>query len=156
MNRCLCAPCCVVCGVVRVQGDGREESRASDVVRVLPSGWRPTRMLDVGCAEGKITAAIGKALQLPSASVHGCDIRDVGDTTGFTFALQTDPCKLPYRDGEFDLICLFMALHHFVDVDALLKEVRHVSCAPPCTALRPRSLALLCSAPSTAGPGDQI
>src|SRR5688500_11727061 len=73
------------------------------------------RILDVGCGDGKITAAI--AARVPHGSVVGVD--PSGDMIAFASKHFTcanlrfevaDARHLPFR-GEFDLIVSFNALH---------------------------------------------
>ena len=80
-------------------------------------------LLDVGCADGAITARLGAMLGLRTAAVHGCDSKEamlVGNETsasGMTFTRLPPqsasfeswpdgaaPHVLPYEDGSFDLV----------------------------------------------------
>ena len=98
-------------------------------------------LLDVGCADGAITAALGQRLGLRPAAVHGCDSKEqmlVGEeaaSAGFTYT-QLPPqnehfwwggeAVLPYEDGSFDLVTALMTLHHVRNLKPLLDDVRRV------------------------------
>lgn len=83
-------------------------------------------LLDVGCSEGSITAAVGESLHLPVSNIHGCDIREIADTTGFIFRLQTNSNQLPYPDNSMSLILCLMSLHHFNNINKLMSEIYRV------------------------------
>ncbi len=100
------------------------------------------RILDVGCGDGKITAAI--AARVPFGSVLGVDpSRDMiafasshfgpPDHANIRFDV-VDVRQLPYRN-EFDLIVSFNALHWVPEQDAAIGSIR--------TAMRPGAQALL-------------
>lgn len=82
--------------------------------------------LDVGCSEGRITAAVAEVLGLPPARAHACDIAPQAPSAVFTFA-QNAPDALPYPDGTFDFVTAFMAAHHFADAPAVFQEIRRVT-----------------------------
>jgi len=73
------------------------------------------RMLDYGCAEGAITAALGKQLGLPPARILGADVRSI-PSLGFTFlplAAEEDATPPGLRsilptleDGSVDLVSM--------------------------------------------------
>ena len=85
---------------------GSQQGRGTGVVL--------NRMLDYGCAEGAITAALGKQLGLSPAHILGADVRSI-PSLGFTFlplAAEEDATPpglrtiLPtLKDGSIDLVC---------------------------------------------------
>jgi trans-aconitate 2-methyltransferase len=105
------------------------------------------RILDVGCGDGKITAAI--AARVPRGSVLGVDpSRDMIAFASSRFGPPghanlrfevADARRLPYRD-EFDLVVSFNALHWVPEQDAALGSIR--------AALKPGGRALLQLVPS--------
>jgi SAM-dependent methyltransferase len=130
--------------------DYRRDHRAEEVVEALPRSFRErlraagreAAMLDIGCAEGAITAAVGFRLGLPEECVFGCDVRDVPGARGFRFRVVREDERLAeaYSDelrrrGGFDLVTLFMSLHHLRDPGAMLAQVRRL--------LRPDGLLLI-------------
>lgn len=90
-------------------------------------GWQNHRrtMLDVGCAEGSITAALGESFHLDKENVHGCDIRDMKGS-GFTFRRQEDGDKLPYSDDSMDIVFCLMCLHHVRNPHKILNEIMRI------------------------------
>ncbi len=89
------------------------------------------RILDVGCGDGKITAAI--AARVPSGSVLGVDpSRDMIAFASSHFGPPAhanlcfdvvDVRRLPYRN-EFDLVVSFNALHWVPEQGAALASIR--------------------------------
>jgi SAM-dependent methyltransferase len=101
-------------------------------LRLQPGAIR--RMLDYGCAEGAITAALGKQLGLTPDRILGADVRAI-PSVGFSF-LQLPPetasppelgAILPgIRDQSVDLITAAMVFHHVTHVKAALLELRRI------------------------------
>ena len=71
--------------------------------------------------------ACGAAFDLEPSAIHGCDICETSaksrDDLVFT---ATDAARLPYPDGHFQIVSVIMALHHFYDVGAVLKEIGRI------------------------------
>jgi ubiquinone/menaquinone biosynthesis C-methylase UbiE len=84
--------------------------------------------LDVGCAEGKITADVGKdVFHLPADKIFGCDVRQVENQTGFVFKLLNEQDgKLPYDHSSMGVVTALMVLHHVQKLDEELKEIYRV------------------------------
>lgn len=105
------------------------------------------QVLDVGCGDGKITAAI--AARLPQGAVLGIDpSRDMiafassrfGPSTHANLRFEVaDARRLPYRD-QFDLVVSFNALHWVPEQEAALGSIR--------AALKSEGRALLRQVPS--------
>lgn len=85
--------------------------------------------LDIGCADGSITIAIGQDLHLDRYHIFGCDVRDLppeeDQSQRFMFK-HYDGITLPYCSNCFDFITIYMVLHHIPDVQSFLKEVYRV------------------------------
>jgi trans-aconitate 2-methyltransferase len=89
------------------------------------------RVLDVGCGDGRVTAAI--AARIPGGSVVGVDpsrsmiehaSRQFGPSMHPKLRFEVaDAASLPYR-GEFDRVVSFNALHWVPDQDAALRSIR--------------------------------
>lgn len=102
-----------------------------------PSSSSIRTLLDYGCAEGSITAQLGKQLGLPPDCIFGADVRVIA-SEGFTFIpLQTETetkekkeeeaAILPQlRDQSIDLITSAMVFHHVINIKAVLSELRRV------------------------------
>jgi SAM-dependent methyltransferase len=109
---------------------GRAWSRTQEITDLLPpaataAALAARGLLDYGCAEGSITAALGRAYGLAPDTVHGCDVREPAAREGFTFRL-VDGRTLPYAAGSFGVATALMALHHVADVPAVLAELARV------------------------------
>lgn len=109
------------------------------------------QVLDVGCGDGKITAAI--AARVPQGAVLGIDpSRDMiafassrfGPATHANLRFEVaDARRLPYRD-RFDLVVSFNALHWVPEQEAALASIR--------AALKPGGRALLRQVPNGSRP----
>ena len=105
--------------------DSRATNRANLLIRMLPQGFIPETMLDIGVGDGSITSAIQRHYDLPKDKVFGTDIVTPREEPSFTFNL-VDGSDLPFNDNSFDLITANMVLHHVDDLDGLLQEIRRV------------------------------
>lgn len=135
----------------------RSQARADEIVAIARGAAGNTwdaaaAMLDIGCADGHITARIGRGLDMRPGNVHGCDSRAsmlAGGRMsegGFTFsaldAAADEPGApwrlanadtasaaarlLPYDDAAFDLVTCLMTLHHVRNLKHHLDEVCRV------------------------------
>lgn len=128
------AGCTCSAGSSGGEEDGRANSRVKEIVDIVSSHrWHPKsglsmpvkEVIDVGCSEGSITAAVGSGLQLPPERIHGCDVRELTNTQAFTFTLITDT-TLPYDSNSYQLVLALMALHHIPTVEASIAEIFRV------------------------------
>lgn len=89
-------------------------------------GARPARILDLGCGVGGFLPGLAElggtvvASDFDRASLALCRAR------GFHASVAADGYALPFRDGVFELVCLFDALEHIPDEGRALAEVRRV------------------------------
>ena len=107
----------------------RANNRTRIIKELLPAGFTPKNMVDIGCSEGSITAVIGRELGLSKDNIHGCDVRDIGKlfTTDFTFSLISEKDnKLPYESNSISLVVALMSLHHIVNVGETIQEVHRI------------------------------
>lgn len=87
------------------------------------------RVLDVGCGAGSVAKGVKR--ERPNLEVFGCDISESALATarlapgGVDFRLATAE-RLPFEDGEFDLVWIFDVLEHVDDPERVLREVRRV------------------------------
>jgi trans-aconitate methyltransferase len=87
-------------------------------------------VLDVGCGDGRLTAAI--AARLPRGRAVGCDVsHQMVEFAARSFAASAHPnlcfavadaARLPWR-AAFDLVVSFNALHWVLDLDAPLAGI---------------------------------
>ncbi|MDG6990051.1 MAG: methyltransferase domain-containing protein [Nitrososphaerota archaeon] len=87
------------------------------------------RILDIGAGVGDVAALVLKAT--PGAEVHAVD----PSARKVSLARTSHPSvksavagaeRLPFPDSSFDRVYATMALHHFADLDAALKEIARV------------------------------
>jgi SAM-dependent methyltransferase len=105
-------------------------SRKVEVIRHLlhAAGRDPRTMrwLDVGCGRGELL----KAAQSHFKGVCGCDVSAamLDHAAPLPVVVQPDPARLPFGDGEFDLVTAVCVFHHVDPVGrpALLGEMTRV------------------------------
>ena len=101
--------------------------------------------LDYGCAEGAITAEMGKYLNLPKTQIFGADVRAIPDE-GFQFiqlGSEHDECPpaprsiLPMMsDSTMSIITCSMVMHHVRHPLQTLRELRRVIRHDGCLIIR--------------------
>src|SRR5690606_39171367 len=89
----------------------------------------PTRILEVGVGEGEVTGRV--AARWPDATLVGIDLPDpdlAAHWAGKGFApLFGDIGRLPFRDGEFDLVLAIEVLEHVPFPELALAEIARVT-----------------------------
>lgn len=93
---------------------------AEHLAAQLPRG---SRVLDVGCGDGQIDAAILK--QRPDVSIEGVDVLVRPETHIPVTAF--DGHSLPFPDASFDIVQFVDVLHHTDDPMVLLREAKRVA-----------------------------
>ncbi len=94
-------------------------------------------LLDVGCGAGLLTNALAvrafKVGELPFARIEGVDLSEDAlqvarqfDPSGRVRYLVADAFRLPYADGEFDVVCAMDFLEHVEDPRAAIHEIARV------------------------------
>jgi SAM-dependent methyltransferase len=79
----------------------------------------PTRVLDVGCGDGRI-ASLYAAPEVVCADSSPAAV-DAAAARGLDAQLA-DACELPFQDSSFDVVTCSHTLYHVRDVDAALAE----------------------------------
>ena len=87
-------------------------------------------VLDVGCGEGDVAGFVRDAL--PGAEYFALDIDwDLASRTACAnpgaHCLVSDACRLPWRDGAFDLVLGIEVLEHLPEPARALEEMARVS-----------------------------
>jgi len=88
--------------------------------KFVPSG---SRILDVGCGDGLISALLRQKRQ--DISVQGIDV--LPRANALISVELFDGAALPFPDSSFDLVLLSDVLHHTADATVLLREGRRVA-----------------------------
>ncbi len=105
--------------------DDRALLRAQKMKDLLPPGFRPERILDVGCGDGVITSYLGEIFNLAAQNVYGVDIYERHDKgLNFQYLPYSDESLIPAEDDCFDLTIALMVMHHAPDALGLLAEMR--------------------------------
>ena len=112
-----------------IPNDHSRQSSARDALRErVGQGFRPARVLDLGCGDGR-SLDLFQSL-LPEADWTGVDIevspevltRERSDGTFVTF----DGVNLPFEAGAFDLVYSYQVFEHVRYPEALLADTRRV------------------------------
>jgi ubiquinone/menaquinone biosynthesis C-methylase UbiE len=104
------------------------DRRVETILEMLPRLGPEARLLDIGCLEGSYTRMF--ADRVGAGCVHGVDVslldraREKG-IDAIEFDLNSGE-KLPYDDGEFDVVLCIESLEHVYPTDFVLAEIRRV------------------------------
>ncbi|MDX6650165.1 MAG: hypothetical protein QOJ97_2116 [Solirubrobacteraceae bacterium] len=108
-----------------------EEHRIARLLLGLAPG---DGVLDVACGPGNFTRDFARRVGETGLAV-GIDasetmlaraVRDTPDPYGNTAFIRGDAVRLPFRDGSFDAVCCFAALHLFAEPFAALDSMTRV------------------------------
>jgi ubiquinone/menaquinone biosynthesis C-methylase UbiE len=105
---------------------------ADMVARSLPTGPN-TRLLDAGCGEGILLAAV--ANRMPSLALVGADSSAEALMVARTVVPQAELIAaalpaLPFPDDSFDLVLCTEVLEHLIDPAAAVTELLRVARGP--------------------------
>lgn len=104
------------------------DRRVETILELLPRLGPDAKLLDVGCLEGSYTRMFAETVG--TGCVHGVDISLTDDARAkgieaVEFDLNSGE-KLPYADGEFDVVVCIESLEHIYPTDFILREIRRV------------------------------
>ncbi len=90
---------------------------------------RATRVLEVGCGEGRQLTAIGS--RFPGADLVGLDLPDVELMEAWdgveSSMIQASALALPFADNTFDLVLAIEVLEHLPDPEQAMREIARVA-----------------------------
>ena len=95
-----------------------------DYCSALVATFSTGRVLEVGCGEGILLAAI-KAEQKTATDISVLALRKTRERTGAECAVAIAE-RLPYPDGVFDAVLSIGVMEHFIDDDAAMSEICRV------------------------------
>jgi ubiquinone/menaquinone biosynthesis C-methylase UbiE len=96
------------------------------LVRFVEGLGRVDTALDLGCGDGRLSAALD-AGELTLADVSGVALRRAAERLPGAHAVALEPdAPLPLPDNAFDLVLCAETLEHVRDVQLALSEVRRV------------------------------
>jgi SAM-dependent methyltransferase len=102
---------------------------------------RPRSLLDLGCHDGAWTAELMAAAGAGLERTCGVEVVDAARSKarerGIDAAAADLNDRLPYEDGEFDLVHANQVIEHLVNLDGFVSEVGRV--------LRPGGRAVICT-----------
>lgn len=97
-----------------------------DLLALLPSKFRPSSILEVGCANGQNLRYFSNALNIPSSRTVGVDIcrSTTADYSNMIFHHSSAEAYFDSATGLFDLILLSDVLEHIYNPWALLHSAK--------------------------------
>eukprot|EP01101_Sappina_pedata_P001839 TRINITY_DN1192_c0_g1_i1.p1 TRINITY_DN1192_c0_g1~~TRINITY_DN1192_c0_g1_i1.p1 ORF type:complete len:390 (-),score=94.22 TRINITY_DN1192_c0_g1_i1:12-1181(-) len=108
----------------------RVQSRVRDLLDRIPKldTIQVKSVLDLGCSEGSITAALGDGLGLSAENIHGCDVVDIPQEKreGIQFHHIKQGDAIPLGDSSQTIVTALMSLHHVEKVQEMIKEISRV------------------------------
>lgn len=110
-----------------VSSESRARKRAKELAALLPSSFRFNALLDIGCADGSITSALGDVLR--TSCTQGVDVQGSKYAEGRALRCKLsvyDGVHLPFGDASFDVVSAIMCLHHVREPALLLADIARV------------------------------
>lgn len=111
-----------------------QDERIEERIRTLTKVWDKVSAdnhkisagvyLDIGCSDGSVTLGIGN--YLGADIIYGADIKpNCVKEEGIVF-LQVVNDKIDLDDDTVDFITCFVCMHHFIDIEVMLKEITRI------------------------------
>jgi hypothetical protein len=110
----------------------RAKHRVDEISRMLDGKVRAAARLpsftylDIGAADGSITAMVAASLNLTPPQTIALDVVAPATTGAYTFQ-RTDGRSIDRPDGSINLITMFMSAHHFDNVNEMFAETGRVA-----------------------------
>jgi SAM-dependent methyltransferase len=98
----------------------KQPAAFAGIIDALPQG---ARVLDAGCGQGTVLANL--AAYRPDLQLFGVDEAPAGVVTGATL-LTGDVMRLPFPEGDFDLVFSRQVLEHVPDNLGMIRELTRV------------------------------
>lgn len=109
--------------------ESRIYSRINDITpyldRYVKNNYIEIAYLDVGAGEGKITSEVSKYLHLDKSKAWAIDVIPIKSDEYISTTLSTSEF-IPFNDTTFNLITVFMAAHHFMNLPKMFSEISRV------------------------------
>ena len=108
---------------------GRATSRVHDIAHILHKITNPNPYyVDIGCGNGEITTAIAAAICSTPNHTIGCDTENkISSGRTLKYIQSTGTSIQGVKCGSANLITIMMAAHHFMDLPAMLGEVKRIA-----------------------------
>lgn len=114
--------------------DFRYINQKDSITQLVNSGYpyRNKTILDLGSGTGFLSREIAKmskdvyALDISQAMINKMKILNKKYKINNLYPLKGDAHNLPFMENTFDLIFTRLTLHHFKDIDLVLKEIKRV------------------------------
>ncbi len=89
--------------------------------------------LDIGCGTGAKAKKLGTDIGLDLSKIYGVDVKqwsvlteELRKSLDINFEFIDTSGKLPYPDGKFGLVTIFMVLHHVTELKVLISEIHRI------------------------------
>ena len=100
----------------------------ANIERALEMAPVGGRLLDLGCDDGSLSLRFGSRAR--AREIHGVEVvpaaAAVARGQGIVVTQADLNGRLPYEDGEFDVVVSNQVIEHLVDTDVFVSEVRRI------------------------------
>lgn len=107
--------------------DKRGRDRAEVLTRLLTPHVTGRSILELGCADGMVCAALQRAGASTTAVDRSPDLFDERARRDGVRFLEADVTDLPFDDSQFDLVFSYNSFEHFASPDSVFREAIRVA-----------------------------